>query len=45
MKRVEDKINSAEFAARGGGGLAALAASLHEQRARVSALKGERLRS
>ena len=45
MKRVHDYMNSVESTARDGGGLAALAASLHERCARVSALKGERLRS
>ena len=45
MKRVEDYMNSGELTARDGGGLAALAASLHERCARVSALKGGRLRS
>ena len=45
MKRVEDYINSAEFNARDGGGLASLSSSLHEGCVRVSALKGKRLRS
>ena len=38
MKRVEDDMNSSEFRARDGGGLAALSASLHERCARVSAI-------
>ena len=45
QQRVEDYMNSNEFAARDGGGLGSLAACLHERCSRVSALKGERLRS
>ena len=45
MQRVEDYMNSNEFAARDGGGLGSLAACLHERCSRVSALQGERLRS
>ena len=45
MKRMEDYMNSLEFSARDGGGLAALSASAYERCARVSALKGERLRT
>ena len=45
MKRAEDYMNSSESRARDGGGLAALSASLHERCARVSALKGERVRT
>ena len=45
MQRVEDYMNSNEFAARDGGGLGSLAVCLHERCSRVSALEGERLRS
>ena len=45
MKRVQDYLNSTEFNARGGGGLAALSSSLRERCVRVSTLKGERLRT
>ena len=44
-KRMGDGINSSELSARDGGGLAALSASLEERCARVSTLKGERLRA
>ena len=45
LQRVADYMNSNEFAARDGGGLGSLAASLYERCSRVSALQGERLRS
>ena len=45
MAKVEAYINSPEFKARDGGGLAALAESLRARCQRVSLLKGERLRT
>ena len=45
MAKVQDYINSPEFKARDGGGLAALAESLRARCQRVSLLKGERLRT
>ena len=45
MAKVQDYMNSSEFKAQDGGGLAALAESLRERCRRVSLLKGERLRT
>ena len=45
MAKVQDYMNSSEFKAQAGGGLAALAESLRERCRRVSLLKGERLRT
>ena len=45
MAKVQAYMNSDEFAARDGGGLAALAESLRDRCRRLSDLQGERLRS
>ena len=45
MAKVQDYMNSSEFKAQAGGGLAALAESPRERCRRVSLLKGERLRT
>ena len=45
MAKVQAYMNSNEFRARDGGGLASLAQALRERCARVSELKGERLRT
>ena len=45
MRKVQDYMNSPEFTARDGGGLASLAESLIERCRRVVELKGGRLRT
>ena len=45
MAKVQAYMNSNEFKARDGGGLALLAQALRERCVRVSELKGERLRT
>ena len=45
MAKVQAYLNSDEFAARDGGGLASLAESLRDRCRRLSDLDGERLRS
>ena len=45
MSKVQDYMNSTDFKARDGGGLAALAQSLRERCRRVCLLEGERLRT
>ena len=45
MAKVESHLNSDDFAGRAGGGLAALAPSLHRRCARVVELQGGRLRT
>ena len=45
MAKVQAYMNSNEFRARDGGGLASLAQALRERCVRVSELKGERLRT
>ena len=45
MAKVESHLNSDEFAARDGGGLAALAQSLHSRCAQVVQMDGGRLRT
>ena len=45
MSKVQDYMNSPEFKARDGGGLASLAEALRERCHRVSQLRGERLRT
>ena len=45
MSKVQDYLNSSEFKAQDGAGLASLARSLRERCHRVSLLNGERLRT
>ena len=45
MAKVQEYMNSDEFTARDGGGLASLAESMHDRFRRVVDLKGERLRT
>ena len=45
MANVQAYMNSSEFMARGGGGLASLARSLHVRCRQVIDLQGERLRT
>ena len=45
MSKVQEYMNSSDFRAKGGGGLAALAESQRERCRHVSLLKGERLRT
>ena len=45
MRKVENYMNSSEFTARDGGGLASLAESLRERFQRLALLQGERLRT
>ena len=45
MHKVEKYMNSAEFMARDGGGLASLAESLRERCWQLALLRGERLRT
>ena len=45
MAKVESHLNSDDFAGRAGGGLAALAPSMHRRCARVVELQGGRLRT
>ena len=45
MAKVQSYMNSAEFATRDGGGLAALAECMRERFRRVGLLQGERLRT
>ena len=45
MAKVQEYMNSDEFTARDGGGLAKLSESLRERCRRLALLKGERLRT